>query len=446
MNELLIKSPVKPNLNDTDSSTEKTYTFKFDPVKDTLEKISSRSIIQRRIAFILSKFVSCQIFIIFFSFIFGFLTLGLPLLSIYNSLVTNVFIPILIICIFALIFSIALIIMHIVDGNKHKIPLISKWERKNIFENAGISFTLMVLIISISLSIDFYSKAIFYQNDSDIILDTEEATVSKELESDYVFKYILNIIYFLPSDISENNENNKIKYYFSDEKCINILRKKLMSSLIPLLLISLYKIIKCFLIEVKYPVEQFLFFFGSFIFLIMNIVINKFKYEKLINLKTNVISFFQVIVIGIIYIGYISWVIHNSFNFIKNPKDKNFAIRKYNYFNIIFILLFDLISFLGCSGVFLSILYFYISVSFGDENFKKLKFSFTILKIGFLLIIIGNSYYFGHHLLSMIFRPISIQYTPYELKNKLYVKANRRLINVLNRRKNGLKLKNISKK
>lgn len=178
----------------------------------------------------------------------------------------------------------------------------------------------------------------------------------------------------------------------------------------------------------------------------MNIVTNKFKYEKLINLKTNVISFFQVIVIGIIYIGYISWVIHNSFNFIKNPKDKNFAIRKYNYFNIIFILLFDLISFLGCSGVFLSILYFYISISFGDENFKKLKFSFTILKIGFLLIIIGNSYYFGHHLLSMIFRPISIQYTPYELKNKLYVKANRRLINVLNRRKNGLKLKNISKK
>ena len=260
MNELLIKSPVKSNLNDTDSSTEKTYTFKFDPVKDTLEKISSRSIIQRRIAFILSKFVSCQIFIIFFSFIFGFLTLGLPLLSIYNSLVTNVFIPILIICIFALIFSIALIIMHIVDGNKHKIPLISKWERKNIFENAGISFTLMVLIISISLSIDFYSKAIFYQNDSDIILDTEEATVSKELESDYVFKYILNIIYFLPSDISENNENNKIKYYFSDEKCINILRKKLMSSLIPLLLISLYKIIKCFLIE------NFFFFWKFYIF------------------------------------------------------------------------------------------------------------------------------------------------------------------------------------
>ena len=161
---------------------------------------------------------------------------------------------------------------------------------------------------------------------------------------------------------------------------------------------------------------------------------------------TEVISAFQIIMLGIIYIGYISWLLHSSFRFIKNPKDKNFAIRKYNFFCIFVLLLFDLITFLGSSLFFLSILYFYVSISFGEEIFQKLNISLFILKNGFLLILIGNSYYFGHYLLSMIFRPISIQYAPYELKNKSYIKANRKLINILNTRKSGLKLKDVVKK
>ena len=447
MDELLIqKTPVKPNLNDSDSFSGQSEKIKFDPVKETLKRLRPHSKLKKILCFILYKFYSCQILIAFISFILGFLTFGLPLLFIYNSIIKNIITPFLIICIFALIFSIVLIIIHIIDGNKHKSSLIAKWERKNILKNIGISFTLIILIISVSLTINFYSKAIIYQNDEAIILDNEEASLSEELKCDFFFKYILNMIYFFPSDINENNKNHIIKYYFSEDEYINILRRKIMNSSIPLLLVSFNKIIKCFIIQVKYPVEQFLFFFGAFSFLLLNVIINNYEHKKLIELDIEIISVFQIIMLGIIYIGYISWLLHSSFRFIKNPKDKNFAIRKYNFFCIFVLLLFDLITFLGSSLFFLSILYFYISISFGEEIFQKLNISLFILKNGFLLILIGNSYYFGHYLLSMIFRPLSIQYAPYELKNKSYVKANRKLINILNTKKSAFKLKDVAKK
>jgi hypothetical protein len=447
MDELLIqKTPVKPTLNDSDSFSGQSEKIKFDPVKETLKRLRPHSKLKKILCFILYKFYSCQILIAFISFILGFLTFGLPLLFIYNSIIKNIITPFLIICIFALIFSIVLIIIHIIDGNKHKSSLIAKWERKNILKNIGISFTLIILIISVSLTINFYSKAIIYQNDEAIILDNEEASLSEELKCDFFFKYILNMIYFFPSDINENNKNHVIKYYFSEDEYINILRRKIMNSSIPLLLVSFNKIIKCFIIQVKYPVEQFLFFFGAFSFLLLNVIINNYEHKKLIELDIEVISVFQIIMLGIIYIGYISWLLHSSFRFIKNPKDKNFAIRKYNFFCIFVLLLFDLITFLGSSLFFLSILYFYVSISFGEEIFQKLNISLFILKNGFLLILIGNSYYFGHYLLSMIFRPLSIQYAPYELKNKSYVKANRKLINILNTKKSAFKLKDVAKK
>jgi hypothetical protein len=447
MDELLIqKTPVKPTLNDSDSFSGQSEKIKFDPVKETLKRLRPHSKLKKILCFILYKFYSCQILIAFISFILGFLTFGLPLLFIYNSIIKNIITPFLIICIFALIFSIVLIIIHIIDGNKHKSSLIAKWERKNILKNIGISFTLIILIISVSLTINFYSKAIIYQNDEAIILDNEEASLSEELKCDFFFKYILNMIYFFPSDINENNKNHIIKYYFSEDEYINILRRKIMNSSIPLLLVSFNKIIKCFIIQVKYPVEQFLFFFGAFSFLLLNVIINNYEHKKLIELDIEIISVFQIIMLGIIYIGYISWLLHSSFRFIKNPKDKNFAIRKYNFFCIFVLLLFDLITFLGSSLFFLSILYFYVSISFGEEIFQKLNISLFILKNGFLLILIGNSYYFGHYLLSMIFRPLSIQYAPYELKNKSYVKANRKLINILNTKKSAFKLKDVAKK
>ena len=447
MTEFLIqKSPIKGSSNDSDSSPgkDKDDFFKFDIIKETLKRIRPHSKLKKNLAFILSKFYSCQILIIFVSFIFGFLTFGLPLLFIYNNILTNIIIPILVICIIALIFSLIIIIIHIVDGKINKALLIVKWERKIITKNIVIIFNLAILIVSIILSIIFYSKSNYYYKKEIIKMNYGESFLLQELKSDFLFKYILNMIFYNPSIINKSNEENIIKYYFASGDSnmeVNILRKKIMALLIPLLILSFNKTIKCFLIEVKYPIEKFIFFFGAFLFFIFNIIIFSLKNEKIEESKY--LSCFQIILIGIIYIGYISWLLHNSFIFIRNPKDKNFAIRKYKFFNILIILFFDIISFLGASAFSLSIFYFYFSINFYKETFKKLEISFFILKIGFLLIVIGNSYYFGHYLLSMIFRPISIQYVPYELKNKNYIKANRKLINFINTRKNGQKMKEV---
>ena len=447
MSEFLIqKSPMKANINeDSYFLKEKDDLFKVDIVKDTLRRLRPRSKLKKNLAFILSKFYSCQISIIFISFITGFLTSGLPLLFIYNGLIENIIVPFLIICVFALVFSIVLIIIHIIDGKKNRAYLVAKWERKNILKNIGISFTLILLIVSVSLAIKFYSNTIYFNGDF-IILDYEQTSpLTKELTCDYFFKYLLNMIYFSPSKVNEKTENNKILYYFSEDDIINTIKKDIIPLSIPILILSFNKIIKCFLIQVKYTIEQFIFFFGIFIFCLSIIIINNFKNETLIEYRIDIISCFQIIIMGFIYIGYSSWVIHYSFKCITNPKDKNFAIREYKCFNILILILFDFISFLGATGIFVSILYFYLSITFSDEIFQKLIISFIILKYGFLLTIIGNSYYFGHYLLSMIFRPISIQYAPYELKNEWYIKANRKLLNVLNTRKNGLKLKEVSK-
>lgn len=438
MTEFLIQKTTNNNNNATDNdlTLDKDEIFKFDPVKETLKHIHPRSKLKKNLAFILYKFYSCQISIIFIGFILGLLVFGLPLLFIYNSLITNKIIPILIICIICTLFSILIIVVHCVDGKKNNAFLIAKWERKIILKNIGVTFTLMILIMSISIGIITYSKIINYNKDEKIIFDYEETSISFELDSDYLLKYILDMIYFEPSNVDDNNKNNTIKYFFNEiereEKSIDTIRNKMFWTYIPLLIISFNKISKCFLIDVKFPFEQGIFFFGTFLFCLFNIIINNYKYEKLSDFNLKIISFLQIINFGIIYLGYVSWILHSSIKKMHNPKDRNFAIRKYKTSNLIIILIFDLIAILGVTTLYLSILYFY----FSHETFNDLQGSYTILRIGFFLIIVGNSYYLGHYLLSMIFRPISIQYAPYKLKNESYIKANRKLLNAIKIRKN----------
>lgn len=433
------------NVNDSDTSSgkDKDEFFKFDPIKETLLRIRRCSRFKKILAFILSKFYSCPALIICISFIFGFLTFGLPLLFIYSNIITNIMIPILIISIIGLTFSTLLIIIHIIDGKRNKTSLISKWERKNILKNIGVSYTIIILIVAICFLIKFYSQIYYYIKKEEIILVQKDSILAEELVTDFWFKYIFNIILCKYEQIDYENKSNKIQYYIRDYEYLDILKKKLMYAFIPLLILSFNKVLKCLLIEVKFVIEQFILFFGAFSFCLYTIIIYCFKNEKLIQYNIKLISCFQNVIIGIIYIGYISWMFLNSIKLIHNPKDKSFAIRRYKFANITAIIGFDVISFLGASCVYFSILYFYLSITFGEEIFAKLINSFFFLKIGFLLILVGNSYYFGHHFLSVIFRPISVQYAPYELKNNNYVKANRKLWNTLNTRKKSLRLKDV---
>ena len=425
MNEkFLQKSPSKISSSDSDFLLEKDESYYI--VIDTLKHIHPRSKIKRNLAYILGTFYSCQTSFIFISLTIGVLILGIPLLLIYNNLIRNIAIPLLIIDIFSLIFSFILIVVHIWDGKANKTGYLQKWERKNILKNIGIIFTLIILIISIGLAINFYSRIINYKDDEKIVIDISGSTMSKELTSDFLFKYIINMAFLSPKDVNSDNENYNIKFYVNDDGDINILRKKLMSVLIPLLIICFNKIIKCFIIEVKFTIAQLFFFFGSFSCCLLSIIINNYKLEDLINLNIDIISGFELFSIIIIYIGYISWILHSSFKLIRNPKDKSFSISRYDLNHIIIIIFFDIINIIGSTLLYLSILGNFINSARKNETFNDLKLIIFLLKLGFLLTTISNSYYYGHHLLSLVFRPIAIQYTPAKLK-KYYIRANKKM-------------------
>ena len=134
----------------------------------------------------------------------------------------------------------------------------------------------------------------------------------------------------------------------------------------------------------------------------------------------------EIILLGFIYFGYIYWTLNFIFKFCKNPKDKSFSIDRYDLGHIIMILCFDIINIIGSTLLYLSILANYINYIGKNETFSDLKIVLILLKFGFLLTSISNSYYYGHHLLSLIFRPIAIQYTPAKLK-KYYIRANKKL-------------------
>ena len=441
---LLDKTLEKSNLKDCDINSGKDDLPKYDIVLETLKHIRPRSKLKKHLAYILSLFYSCQIAIPLISFLFGFFSLGLPLLIIYNNLVKSIIIPILIIPIFSLLYSLILIIISVLQATKRKVELIEKWERKNILKNIGAIITSIIIIVSLSLLYQFYSQVILDSEKEDIIVDYEESTLSENFTSDFVFKYILNMISFDSYAISNENNKKKIQYYFNGDEIINLLRHYLKISLIPLLILSFNKVVKSLIIKVKHTIGQLICFLGCFFFCLFNIIINSYTNETIKTFNTKVISIFQNINILMVYVGYIMWVMLSSVKLVLNPKDKNFSILRYKCTNIILIILFDIVLTIGATLFTLSGIYLFIySCSFNDEiEFEKLKLSFFFLKYGFLLLIIGNSYYFGHYLLSLIFRPIAIQYTPYNLKNDYYIKANRKLKNFLNTRKN-VKLRNV---
>jgi len=445
MKEFLIrKTPGKSNLNNSDIISGEDDLNKFDIVSETLKHIRPRSKLKKVLAYILSLFYSCQISILLISFLIGFFSLGLPLLIIYNNLVKSIIIPILIIPIFSLLYSLVLIIISAVQAKKGKIQLIDKWERKNLFKNIGAIITSIIIIVSLSFLYQFYSQVILDLDKEDIILDYKESNMSNNFNSDFVFKYILNMISFDSSAINNENSNKKIQYYFSEEEIINLLRHYLMISLIPLLILSFNKVVKSLIIKVKHTIGQLICFLGCFFFCLFNIIINSYTNETIKTFNIKVISIFQNINVLMVYIGYIIWVMLNSVKLVLNPKDKNFSILKYKCTNIILIILFDIVLIIGATLFTLSSIYLFIySCVCNDEiEFEKLKLSIFFLKYGFLLLIIGNSYYFGHYLLSLIFRPIAIQYTPYNLKNDYYIKANKKLKNFLSTRKN-IKLRDL---
>ena len=403
---------------DYSSSTKKDL-FEFDIVADTLKHIYSKSKIRKNLSTALSTFYTYPILIILFSFLIGFLFFGLSMLFIYFKIFNNFMKPIIFIIFLTIFFSLLIIIVRVIDDIKNKSNIGAKWERNNILKNAGLSLTLIILVVAAFFFHSFFNDLLSYKNDSDIQLQYDENVNNynkKEFEYDFFLKFIINC--FLLEQDKIENENTKVHNYFRDS-ILKEIHWSLLKCCIPLSIFCFIKLIKIFLIDVKYTIPKFIVFINFLFFIILIFVDHKFIEKK--DFDWFIISLIEIILLSLIYVGYILWIVNSVYKLNKNPKDKNFTIHKYDLGPLLLKFAFDLVNILGSTFIFISLLFNYINYVYNNEIYKDLTNIFFYLKIGFLLSAISNSLYYGHHLLSLIFRPIALQYAPVKLK-KFYIR------------------------
>ena len=396
--------------------------FAFDIVSDTLKHIYSKSKIRKQLSSILSTFYSYPLLILLFSFLLGLVFFGLSMLFIYLRIFQNIMIPIIFLILLSLFFSVLLIIIHVVDDLKNKVNIGAKWERKNILKNFGLSLTLITLVIGAFFFQKFFNKVIYHHKNNEISIKYDNNNDSK-YKIDFIFEYIINCFIFENND--QINEKNNINIYL-DSKILKNLHKSFMISFIPLFIFSISKIIKTMLIEVKYTIAKMIVFINSCLLIILIFASHRFFDNNVKKNEMSIISLIEMILLSLIYIGYILWIISSVYKLNKNPKDKNFSIYKYDLEQLILIFCFDIINMIGSSFIYVSLLINYLSYRSDKIKYKVMQNTFFCLEIGFLLCIISNSYYYGHHLLALIFRPIALQYAPPKLK-QYYIRANRNL-------------------
>ena len=184
---------------------------------------------------------------------------------------------------------------------------------------------------------------------------------------------------------------DKIGYFISNEndELITELYKDIMCFCIPFLLIFIFKTIKNILIIVKYTIQKLIIYVSGIFFCILLIISYLYSRNcqnfKNIDENWKTISILEIILISIIFGAYFSWNIHSAIRIILYPKDKNFAISKYDVGNLTIILLFDFINIIGISLIYISIIVSAIRNILNTENYGNLFICFIILKIGFIL-------------------------------------------------------------
>ena len=416
------KMSTKANIQSEDFTNSKSNLFEFDIVSDTLKHVYSKSKIRKSLSNTLSIFYSYPLLIVIFSFLIGLIIFGFSMLFIYFKIFNNIMIPILIVLFLTLTFSISMIIIRLYDDMKYKLNYGAKWERKNILQNIGLSLTLIVLIIAAFSLFTFINKLLDYIDEGKIKFDfSQENNGNKSYNYDFILKYIIHC--FLIKKFKIEDKSEKVINNF-DESTLKNLHKNLIISFIPLFIFCISKIIKIILIEVKYTIPKVIVYSNYFVLIIL-IFISHIFYEKE-NYNWLTISIIEIILLSLIYIGYILWIISSVYRLNRDPKDKNFSIYKYDLSVLLLIFGFDLINIIGSSLIYISFMINFLNYADNNEYYDDLENNFLTLKIGFLLSVLSNSYYYGHKILSNIFRPISLQYAPAKLK-KFCIKANKNL-------------------
>ena len=400
--------------------------FEIDILEDTLKHIYSKSSIKKKLAFILAIFYKYPTLIIIFSFLFGFIFFCLPLILIYLKVYQNFMDGFCIMLLITFVLSLLIFIVRVGDDSKNRINMACKWERKNLINIIGQILALILLIISGFLYKNFFGDIYKYNKDEKlkIIYEPEEVENNDNKITninDFFLNFIINCFLLNVDEIK--NEETKVTIFTSVRKIIKKLIKKLCISSIPFFIYIFNKLLQTIIIQVKYTIPKLIIFSCSFCFCSL-IIVSKFLYK--VKQENKVINFFEMSFITFIFNGYLALVFNSIWRIFKNPKDKNFAIDKYDLTQLILIYFFDFMNIIGTSFIFISSLISYINFTNKSETFNDLTLSLTLLKIGFLLFILSNSLYYGHTFLALIFRPIALQYAPVKLKEN-YIRASRNI-------------------
>lgn len=373
-----------------------------------LRRINSRSPMKTCLSHILGKFHSYPLLLIMIEIFLGLLFIGLPIFFIiYLNIFENKIISFLIIILLSLIFSLGIMIIRYLDDKKHNLSSLVKWQRNNLASNFGISLNLLILILPAFFIFKLYN---------DLQEEFCEHKGKDDVKMNYFYSFIIDLYYFTHD---KNNMTCGDNNYLKDDKINNIIKDNLFYASIPLFIICFFKIVKGILIKMKYYLEHIIFYLIIFIFCLLNIILYKNE------IKNEVISLTQLIVIILLLLIYIIWIIHSFIIKIKYNKDKCFGIRKYKKRYLWIILLFDILLFAGTSIILTAFIFYYSNYIKINESFVEINIIKLLLKLGLGLSSLGFTYYYGHHLMKMIMKPISFEFIPSELMDENFIKINK---------------------
>ena len=349
-----------------------------------LKNISSRSKIKTKLAHILAIFHTYPLIFILTQFFLGLLFIALPIyLMVYLNLIENKIIPLFIIIVISFVCSLSLIIIRIIDDNKNNLSSFAKWQRNNILTNFGLSLNLLILILPTYYLFNFYKELKF---------EFDKHIENNDLKLNYFNNLIFDLFYF-----THNKRNNNI-INKNDKSAINInniIKDNLFCISIPMLIFCWIKIMKIVLIKLKYCVEQFIFYLSGISFFVLTILLYRKKIEN------QIISLIQFIIIILFLFIYDIWIIHSVIQKLINKQVSGtsmilngfilYYIKYYNYIN-------------------------------NDKIIDNIDMILFFFRLGFICDVVAFCYYYGRYLMKIVFKPISYEFVPSELKDENYIK------------------------
>ena len=377
----------------------------------------------------------------FLKLIFGIIILILPFICIiiFNSIDFSnknkfIFFPYFITLCSLIGALMILLVIKIGEACQMYGIIIYSWERKNIFKIIN-SIVIGFFFLWIFFIFERYSKAYNLLMEKVAQTSTKESSTQLFNRGSYTLR-ILFILFFWDTEKDKNNNyiHRVLEYFEYEESVISEFHSYIRSLILPLLLLSIYILLKIIFFKNRknfsFLLLNILIIFQSF-FLIFYPINKKENNDNISNepyfsntgckyVELLVYLSIILILIFISFKGYIIKLIRKKY-YPWKVKDKNIII-------IIVIFASFIINLIGY--ILLIVLLFILAFDRIDENLKIERYQsyWIIIYLTITFILFGYSFIFGHYCFNLIYYPISYEITPHNLKNEFYTKCSGKLM------------------